>query len=309
MYTVLAGGVGAARFLQGFLNTVDPSEVTVIVNTGDDEKFYGLHVSPDLDIVMYTLAGIVDQKKGWGIYRDTFLCMEVLHRYGEETWFKLGDMDLATHVLRTELLDENVTLSEVTRKLCHELGIRSRIIPMSNNKVSTMVRIGSGFIKFQEYFVKRATSDDVNKVIFKGIANAKPAPDVVDSIMDSKGIIVAPSNPIVSIGTILGVRGVRKALRDTKARKVAISPIVGGNAIKGPADRLMRGLGMEPSAYGVAALYRDFLDWMVIDEIDVALKGRIEGLGMNVGITDTIMRNQRKKENLARFILDIFGRG
>ncbi|OGD46405.1 2-phospho-L-lactate transferase [Candidatus Bathyarchaeota archaeon RBG_16_48_13] len=309
MYTVLAGGVGAARFLQGFLNTVDPSEVTIIVNTGDDEEFYGLHVSPDLDIVMYTLAGIVDQKKGWGIYRDTFLCMEVLHRYGEETWFKLGDMDLATHVLRTELLDENVTLSEVTRKLCHELGIRSRIIPMSNNKVSTMVRIGSGFIKFQEYFVKRATSDDVNKVIFKGIANAKPAPDVVDSIMDSKGIIVAPSNPIVSIGTILGVRGVRKALRDTKARKVAISPIVGGNAIKGPADRLMRGLGMEPSAYGVAALYRDFLDWMVIDEIDVALKGRIEGLGMNVGITDTIMRNQRKKENLARFILDIFGRG
>ena len=309
MYTVLAGGVGAARFLQGFLNTVDPSEVTVIVNTGDDEKFYGLHVSPDLDIVMYTLAGIVDQKKGWGIHRDTFRCLEALHRYGEETWFKLGDMDLATHVLRTELLDENATLSEVTRKLCLELGIRSRIIPMSDNKVSTMVRIGSGFIKFQEYFVKRTTSDDVNKVIFKGIANAKPAPDVLDSIMDSKGIIVAPSNPIVSIGTILGVRGVRKALRDTKARKVAISPIVGGNAIKGPADRLMKGLGMEPSAYGVATLYRDFLDWMVIDEIDDALKGRIEGLGINVGITDTIMTNQRKKEDLARFILDIFGRG
>jgi LPPG:FO 2-phospho-L-lactate transferase len=268
LITVLAGGVGAAKFLQGLIRVVDPSEITVVVNTGDDDEFHGLYVSPDLDTIMYTLASIVDVTKGWGVEGDTFRCLEMLKIYGEECWFQLGDKDLATHIVRTRLLQEECSLSEVTKRLSIALGVRSKIMPMSDNRVSTMLRIKEGYIRFQDYFVKRATVDDICEVVFDGNEKANPAPQVIDSIMDSKGVIIAPSNPIVSIGSILAVKGIREALQRTRASTVAISPIIGGATLKGPADRMMNGLGLEANAYGVAMLYRDFLDYMVIDEID-----------------------------------------
>jgi LPPG:FO 2-phospho-L-lactate transferase len=305
LITVLAGGVGAAKFLQGLIRVIDPSEITVIVNTGDDEEFHGLHVSPDLDTIMYTLASIVDETKGWGIEGDSFRCLELLKIYGEESWFQLGDKDFATHILRTKLLDEKCSLSEITRILSDTLGIRSKIIPMSDDRVSTIVRVKEGYMRFQDYFVKRANRDEIHEVRFDGIEKAIPAPQVIDSIMNSTGVIIAPSNPIVSIGTILSVKGVRNALQRTKAPAIAISPIIGGTTIKGPADRMMKGLGIEASAYGVAMLYSDFLDCMVIDEIDEPLRDRIEEQGIAVRVTDTILRDLHKKEELARFILAI----
>ena len=303
MITALAGGVGAARFLQGLVKVVPEKKITVIVNTGDDIELYGLHISPDLDIVMYTLAGIVDKAKGWGIQGDTFCCLEMLQKYGHETWFNLGDKDFATHIYRTHLLKDGLSLSEATEKLCQRLGLEVRIIPMTNNKFETKIVTPKGTLHFQEYLVKRQAKDEVNDVVFEGSKTAQPAPGVVDSILDAETIIICPSNPIVSIGTILSVEGVKSALEKTEAKVVGISPIVGGFPIKGPADRLMRGLGLEVSAYGVAGVYRTFLDTFVIDQVDQAEKGRIEELGLNVVTTNTIMRDLKDKVQLARVTL------
>lgn len=303
MITALAGGVGAARFLQGLIRIVPEKEVKVIVNTGDDIELYGLHISPDLDIVMYTLAGIVDEKKGWGIREDTFHCLELLQEYGYETWFKLGDKDLATHIHRTFLLREGLPLSEATSKLCRSLGLEVKLLPMTNDKFETRIRIDEGTIHFQEYLVKRGAQDKVLGVSFEGAETAQPAPEVIDSILSADTIIVCPSNPIVSIGTILSLKGVRNSLRETKAKVVAISPIVGGAPIKGPADKLMRGLGLEVSAYSVAYLYRDFLDVFIVDNIDRKEKERIEELGLRAIVTNTIMKGQRDKIQLARAAL------
>jgi len=301
--TALAGGVGAARFLQGLVKVVPEKKITVIVNTGDDIELYGLHISPDLDIVMYTLAGIVDEEKGWGIQGDTFCCLGMLQKYGLEMWFNLGDKDFATHIYRTHLLKNELSLSEATEKLCQRLGLEVRIIPMTNNKFETKIVTPKGTLHFQEYLVKRQAKDEVNDVVFEGSKTAQPAPGVVDSILDAETIIICPSNPIVSIGTILSVEGVKSALEKTEAKVVGISPIVGGFPIKGPADRLMRGLGLEVSAYGVAGVYRTFLDTFVIDQVDQAEKGRIEELGLNVVTTNTIMRDLKDKVQLARVTL------
>ncbi len=303
MITTLAGGVGAARFLQGLIKIVPEKEVTAIVNTGDDIQLYGLHVSPDLDIIMYTLAGIVDEKKGWGIRGDTFHCLELLQGYGYETWFKLGDRDLATHIHRTLLLKGGLSLSEATGKLCRSLGLEVKLLPMTNDEFETHIRIDKGTIHFQEYLVKRGAQDEVVDVVFKGAERAQPAPGVIDSILDAGTIILCPSNPIVSIGTILSVKEVRNVLRETRARVVAISPIVGGAPIKGPADKLMRGLGLEVSAYSVAYLYRDFLDVFIIDNMDQIEKKRIEELGLHVIATDTIMKSLPDKVKLAQMAL------
>jgi len=304
MITALAGGVGAARFLQGLVRVVPEKEVTVIVNTGDDIELYGLHVSPDLDIVMYTLAGVVDEEKGWGIRNDTFHCLETLRKYGYETWFNIGDRDLATHIHRTTLLKTGLTLSDATERLCQTFGLKTKILPMTNDRFTTNIVTDNGLLHFQEYLVKRGAKDKVLNVVFEGAEEAQPAPEVIDSIWGSEVVFVCPSNPIVSVGTILSVKNVRTALKTTEARVVAISPIVGGRPIKGPADKLMQGLGLEVSAYSVAKLYRDFLDIFIIDPVDHAERKRIEGLGLKVIETNTIMKTLEDKVQLARTALE-----
>lgn len=305
MITALAGGVGAARFLQGLVKVVPPEEVTIIVNTGDDIELYGLHISPDIDIVAYTLAGIVDEEKGWGIRGDTFNCLETLSKYGHETWFKLGDRDLATHIQRTSLLKSGLSLSEATAKICQHLGVKPKILPMTNDKFETKIVTDKGTMHFQEYLVKRGAQDQVKSVLFDGAEKAEPAPKVLESIVDTDTIIICPSNPIVSIGTILAVKGVKDALKQTEAKVVAVSPIVGGSPIKGPADKLMRGLGLAVSAYSVASLYLEFLDVLVIDQVDRREKERIEELGLKVVVTDTIMKNLEAKVRLAQTSLKV----
>jgi len=300
---VLAGGVGAAKFLQGLVQIVPNEEITVIVNTGDDIQLYGLHISPDLDIVTYTLAGIVDKEKGWGIIQDTFYCLEMLKEYGQETWFNLGDKDFATHIYRTCLLKWRLSLSEVTNKISRALGLELRILPMTNDKFETRIVTDKGIFHFQEYLVKRQAKDNVINVLFEGSREAKPAPGVIDSILKARLVVVSPSNPIVSIGTILSVNNVRDALRKTKAKVVAISPIVGGAPVKGPADKLMKGLGLEVSTYSVARLYHDFLDAFIIDHADRNEKKRIEQLGLQVIVTNTIMKTQEDKVKLAETVL------
>ena len=274
MITALAGGVGAARFLTGLTRLVKEEDVSVIVNTGDDMEMFGLHISPDVDIVAYTLAGIVDDEKGWGIRGDTFQCLEMLKKLGLETWFSLGDKDLATHIFRTNLLRKGFTLSQVTTEICDALGLKVKILPMTDDKFETWIKIEEGSIHFEEYFVKRQAKDKVLGVEFVGVADAKPSPKVIDSIINAEMIVICPSNPIVSIGTILSVDGIRDALKRTSAKVVGVSPIVAGVPIKGPADKLMRGLGFEVSAFSVAELYADFLDTFVLDTKDVEDKNQ-----------------------------------
>ena len=307
MIVVLAGGVGAARFLQGLVQVVPQQRITVIVNTGDDRDFYGLHVSPDLDIVMYTLAGVVDEKNGWGIRDDTYHTMQQLTRYGNEDWFLLGDRDLATHIHRNNLLRQGKTLSEVSENLCKNLGLELRILPMSDQPIATHIQTPAGLMHFQEYMVKRHCADEVQDVVFVGASAAQPAPGVLDAIKDAEAILIAPSNPIVSIGSILAVPGIHDMLHEASGMVVAVSPIIGGAPIKGPADRLMRGLGMDVSAVGVARCYRDFLDVMVIDEQDAHLVSEIEDLGIPTVATKTIMRDDVAKATLAKSVLQAAG--
>lgn len=307
MIVVLAGGVGAARFLQGVVQVVPQEELTVIANTGDDREFYGLHVSPDVDIVMYTLAGLVNESQGWGIRDDTYYTMQQLTSYGHEDWFALGDRDLATHIHRTQLLREGRTLSEITDDLRARLGLKLRILPMSDQPVQTHVLTPAGLLHFEEYFVKRRCSDPVQDVQFVGVDTARPAPGVLDAIKEAEAILIAPSNPIVSIGSILAVPGIHDTLHEASGMVVAVSPLVAGAPIKGPADKLMSGLHMEVSAVGVARYYRDFLDVMVIDQQDAHLLDAIEDLGIPALTTDTIMRDAETKAALARTVLEAAG--
>ena len=304
MITVFAGGVGAARFLRGLIDVVDAATVTIIGNTGDDEEFLGLHVSPDLDTVAYTLAGIVDPEGGWGIAGDTYTTLEQAQRFGEETWFRLGDKDIATHLHRTRLLHDGRTLSEATASIARGLGLRSRLLPMSDDAVRTLVTTDTGELSFQEYFVRRGFRDDVRSVRFAGAEEARPAPGVVEAIAEAEGVIIAPSNPIVSIGPMLAVAGIRQALIDTKAPVAAISPIVGGRALKGPAARMLAALGHEASAVGVAALYADFLDVLVLDRDDAGLANEVEARGVRPAVTDTIMRDPERRRALAAATLE-----
>lgn len=308
MIVVLAGGVGAARFLQGVVQVVPQQELTAIVNTGDDRDFYGLHVSPDIDIVMYTLAGMVNEEHGWGIRNDTYATMQQLTHYGNEDWFMLGDRDLATHIHRTNLLRQGKTLSEITDGLRQRLGLELQILPMTDQAVATHIQTPAGLMHFQEYMVLRRCSDEVQDVVFVGAKEAKPAPGVLDAIKNADAILLAPSNPIVSIGSILAIPGIHDALHEAKGMVVAVSPIIGGVPIKGPADKLMRGLRMDVSAVGVARCYRDFLDVMVIDEKDASLVNEIEDLGIPTVVTDTIMRDSASKAALARTVLRSAGK-
>lgn len=309
MYTVFAGGVGASRFLQGLAQVADPASVTVISNTGDDVEMFGLHVSPDVDIVIYALAGAVNPDTGWGLQGDTFAVVEALGRYGYERWFNLGDRDLATAIHRTRLLRQGVSLHEVIADIARAWGLTSRILPMSNERIETRIAGPDGELPFQDYMVRLRTEMEVQEIRFAGAEPARPAPGVVEAIMGERAVILAPSNPFVSIGPILAVPGVRDALAGTRATRVAISPIIAGQVVKGPAAKMMQTLGHEVSAVGVAEVYRGLVDVMVIDELDRELAPRIEALGMRCFVTDTMMTSPERKAALAGDVLRALGEG
>ena len=303
MIVVLAGGIGAARFLAGLVRVVPQNQITIIGNVGDDVEIHGLHISPDLDIVLYTLARVVNPIKGWGFRGDTFECQNMLGQYGRETWFNLGDRDLATHIYRTEQLRKGRLLSEVTQYLARHFGLRVRLLPATDDPFQTYVATNNGRMHFEEYMVKRRTRPKVHRVTFEGARSATPAEHVIESIRGAKGVIISPSNPIVSIGAILGVPGIRSALQETEAKIVAISPILAGKTVKGPADKLMKGLGLKSSALGVAEYYGDFLDTLIIDRVDKKLGPEIERLGIKPVVTNTLMRKMTDKIRLAKIAI------
>jgi LPPG:FO 2-phospho-L-lactate transferase len=303
MIVVLAGGVGAARFLEGLVQVAPPEEIVAIINTGDDVVFHGLHVSPDIDIVTYTLAGIVDESQGWGVRDDTTHTLSMLAQLGAETWFKLGDRDLAVHIRRTELLRAGWTLSEVTDAFRRALKVGVRLLPMSDDQVATEICTPVGWLHFQQYLVQRRASDEVLGVRFIGIDRARPAPGVIEALQQADAVIIAPSNPVVSVGTILAVPGVRDAVTSTPAPVVAVSPIVAGAPIKGPAAPLMRAVGLDVSARGVAVCYRGVIDTLIIDQADAGLADEIRAFGIEVVVTDTIMHGRAAKRRLAETTL------
>lgn len=304
----LAGGVGAARFLQGLAAVVPPERLVIIGNTADDLELHGLHISPDLDTVAYTLAGMADGTRGWGVAGDTFACLNALKRYTRDTWFHLGDRDLATHLFRTSLLRRGLPLSEVTHQICQALGVRARrLLPMTDDCLRTRVQTDAGLLDFQVYFVERQARDNVRDIVFEGAERARPAPGLLESIRAAAAVIVCPSNPLISIGPILAVPGIRQALRQTKACVAAISPIVGGQAVKGPADRMMRGLGLAVSARQVAELYRDFTGVFILDRADEEQSVDIETVGMKAVVTDTIMKGWQERVALAKVTLEALG--
>jgi LPPG:FO 2-phospho-L-lactate transferase len=300
----LCGGVGAARFLQGLVQVVDPSNITAIVNTGDDIEINGLMVSPDIDIVIYHLAGVVDEERGWGIRDDTFNCLKAMERFNLETWFKLGDADLATHIFRTQLLRRGLRLSEVTEIERKAFGVMVKVVPMTDDKVTTMVKVDGKWTHFQDYMVKMTCRGVVEGVGFAGIEKAKPAPGVLEALEEADVIIIPPSNPIVSIRPILSIEGVKDMVAKAE-RVVAVSPIVGGRTIKGPADKLMAALGYEVSPKGVAEIYKGLIKFMVIDQVDSHYAPQIEQMNIKVGVTNTIMRDLESKKALAAFALNL----
>ena len=300
---VLAGGVGAARFLDGLCRAADPAAVSVVCNVGDDFEWRGLHVSPDIDTVIYTLAGL-EGEQGWGVRGDAFAALAELEALGEEPWFRVGDRDLATHVWRTERLRRGEPLSAVTAELARRRGLRCRVLPVTDDPHPTVVRTPAGELAFQDYFVRGRARAEVTGLRFPGAAAARPAPGVIGAIADAEIAIVAPSNPFVSIGPLLAVPGVREALAGTAAARVAISPIVGGEAVKGPAAAMLRSLGHEVSALGVARLCAGLADVFVVDEADAALAGGVEALGMRAVVCDTMMTDAERREALARRTLE-----
>lgn len=303
MLVVLTGGTGGAKLILGLSLEVDPAELVVVCNTGDDFVFHDLHISPDLDTITYTLAGLSDTIRGWGIKDDTFTVLEWLGKYGGETWFKLGDRDLALHVTRSRLLREGLTLSRITDRMRAAMGVKATILPMSDDRVETRVVTPQGEMSFQEYFVKRHWADEVKKVFFAGAERSKPAPGVLAAIRKAAAVIVCPSNPVTSIGPILAVPGIREALTKTKSPVVAVSPIIGGVPVSGPAGRLMAAAALEVSAAGVAEAYVDFLDAIMVAPEDKDLQGRIEGLGVKTMISSIRMDSLADKRRVARELL------
>jgi LPPG:FO 2-phospho-L-lactate transferase len=303
--TALAGGVGASKLLLGLYDVMDPADLTAIVNTGDDITMHGLKISPDLDIVTYTLAGIIDPKKGWGFRGETFHLLKRLAIYGRINWFNLGDRDLATHIHRTAMLAEGKTLADAAESIHVALGVKSRILPMCNEPVPTIIESSEGALHFQEYLVKRRAEPIVKNICFDGVEHAKPAPGVLDAIRNADRIVICPSNPLISIGPILAVKGIRESLRARRESVVAVCPIVGGKSLKGPSDKMLSELGHEASAKGVAKLYADFTGTFVIDTADQSQRAAIESLGMKVAVIPTVMQTRSDKRKLARAILSL----
>ncbi len=299
----LAGGVGGAKLAAGLYHSLPPQSLTVLGNTADDFSLWGLYISPDLDTVMYTLAGLANTVTGWGLSGDTWVTLEAIRRLGGEGWFALGDQDIATHIRRTELLSQGATLTEVTAQLCAALGIQARLLPMTNNDVHTEVDTPAGRLPFQEYFVRRQHRDDVLGIHFTGIDEATVPDTVTTAITTADVIFFCPSNPLVSIGPILAVPGLREQLRQARVPRIAVSPLIGGAALKGPADKMMHDLGFEATTLGVARLYTDLLDGLVLDTVDAALAPAIRDLGMQVLVTDTIMHDVADRKRLAEEML------
>jgi LPPG:FO 2-phospho-L-lactate transferase len=305
MFLALAGGVGAARFLAGLVRVVDPAELVIVGNTGDDEVFHGLRVCPDLDTVTYTLAGAVGST-GWGLEGDTFTALEALARYGEPTWFRLGDRDLATHIYRTNRLAAGATLSQVTREITRAWGVQSRLVPMSDDRVATRIEVddpgGAGAVgtTMQEWFVRDRCEPPVAAVHFDGAAAARPSPGVVEAIAAADGIFLCPSNPVISLGPILAVPGIRDALARRREHVVGVSPIIKGATVKGPADRLMAATGIEVSCAGVAQAYADICGTLLIDSLDADRCFDVEDAGVRPVVTPILMRDAAGAERLAR---------
>jgi LPPG:FO 2-phospho-L-lactate transferase len=299
MYTVLAGGVGASRFLQGLVQVVPARDITVISNTGDDVEMFGLHVAPDVDIVTYALAGAVNPATGWGLEGDSLAVVGALRRFGYPDWFNLGDIDLATCLHRTRLLRDGVPYHQVTADIATAWGVDVRILPMANERVTTRIFSPEGEIPFQEYMVRLRGESEVQRIEFDGVATARPAPGVLDAIASADIIVVAPSNPFVSVGPILAIPGIRQAIVESPATKVAISPIIAGDVVKGPAARMLRSLGHEVSALAVAKIYAGLIDAFVIDERDSELRPAVEALGLRCAVTDTMMTSDQRKAELA----------
>jgi LPPG:FO 2-phospho-L-lactate transferase len=300
--TLLTGGTGGAKFIQGLMRILPPEELTAIVNTGDDLTWWGLHVSPDLDSIAYALAGMLSRDRGWGVEGDTFTCLQRMRELGAPAWFQIGDRDLATHLRRTQLLADR-TPSHTTARITADMGIRARILPMSDDCVETRVLTTAGDLSFQEYFVRERYRIPVTRVRFEGAAGAHPAPGVLDAIRDAEAVLIAPSNPVTSIGPILSVPGIRDALRETPAPVAAVSPIVGSAAVSGPAGELMRTQQLPVSIIGVAQAYKDFLNFLIADERDRAHAAEVEKLGVHVTFTNTIMDSDQAKAELARAAL------
>ncbi len=303
MLVVLTGGTGGAKLIQGLSLEVNPEELVVVCNTADDFVMHGLHISPDLDTITYTLAGLSDTTKGWGIQDDTFVVLEWLGKFGGETWFQLGDRDIATHITRSRLLREGVLLSEITDRIRKTLGVKTAIIPMSNDRIETRVVTALGEISFQEYFVKRRWADEVLGLFYAGAERSQPAPGVLAAIRKAAAVIICPSNPITSIGPILAVPGIRRALIETQSPVAAISPIIQGSAVSGPAHRLMVAVGYEATAFGVAKAYADFLDRIMIAPEGRDLQGRIEALGVKTMVSSIRMDSLADKRRVAREVL------
>lgn len=301
--TALGGGVGAAKLVSGLARELPAGNLTVVVNTGDDFRWYGLYVCPDLDTILYTLSGLENPATGWGVRDETFQCLDRLGHLGLENWFRLGDRDLATHIYRTWRMQEGASLSEVTAELCARNGVSARILPMTDAPVPTLVHTDEGVLDFQEYFVHRNCLPRVHGLSFQGSEKARPAPGVLQALRESDAVILCPSNPFLSIHPILAVPGVRDALRSSPSPSLAISPLVAGKALKGPAATLLAQMGHEPSAAGVASLYRDFLDIFVLDERDESLRDRISSLGMKARSADTVMIGQDSRTALANSVL------
>jgi LPPG:FO 2-phospho-L-lactate transferase len=305
----LAGGVGGAKLAAGLEAALSSGDLSVVVNTADDFDLWGLRVCPDLDTVMYTLAGFANKETGWGVADESFAALGMISAYGEDTWFKLGDRDLATHILRTQRLHAGTPLTEVTGGLAAALGVRSSLLPMCDEPVSTVLETSEGPLEFQEYFVRRGQRDEVLGVELRGIEKACVPTEVAHAISSAEAIVFCPSNPVVSIGPILAVSGMRKLLVDSPAPKVAVSPIVGGRALKGPADKMLRSLGYEVSSVGVAQMYEGIVDGFVVDRLDEQEGARISALGMRVLVTDAVMRDEHDRERLAREVLSLLGVG
>jgi LPPG:FO 2-phospho-L-lactate transferase len=303
---VLAGGVGGARLASGFYLTQPRPDLSIVVNTGDDFEHLGLHISPDLDTVMYTLAGLANRETGWGVAGDTFEALTAMARLGEPAWFRLGDRDLATHLRRTELLSQGLSLTEATARLCHALGVTSRVLPMTDDPVATKVDTVDGELDFQDYFVRRRCEPVVRGIRFDGIETARPSADAAAALQAADAVVIAPSNPFVSVEPILALPGMRELVA-TKPT-IAVSPIIGGQAIKGPAAKMFAELGLDVSAMGVAQRYEGLIKGFVMDQQDESLANGVRALGLEMAVTQTIMRSDEDRASLACDCVDLLRR-
>ncbi len=305
--TVLAGGVGGAKLVTGLAGLLDPEDLTVIGNVGDDVELHGLWISPDMDILTYSLAGVVDRKKGWGFADETFNTLDAMQLLGEETWFLLGDKDLATHIFRTRLRREGIRPTEIALRISERLGVTVRVIPPTDDSVRTIILTASGWLNFQEYFVREQCVPEIESVAYEGAEEARPTSETLAAIENGELIIIAPSNPVASIGPILAIPGVKKAIRQSPARKVSVSPIVGGRSLKGPADRMLQYSGLDVSPLGIARYYDGLIDTIVIDCVDTGMEEALKANGLRVLTTSTIVNTESEKLRLAESLLNFCG--